>query len=75
MIRGFSPDVAVVDERVDSSRVVEYLCSFLLSKHELPLLRACKAHSVLVERISTIRALDVMIPLLSSSEAHEMPCG
>ena len=74
MIRCFTPDaVAVVDEGVDDSRVVEYLCSFLLSKHELPLLRACKAHSVLVERLSTNRALDVMRLLLSSSEAYEMP--
>lgn len=62
-----------VEDGIESGKVVEYLCPYLLSEHTFPLLRACKAHSVLVECFVIIRALDVMMLILSSFEAYEMP--
>lgn len=41
--------LCLVEDGVEDRKVVEYLCSFLLGEHTLPLLRACKAQSVLVE--------------------------
>lgn len=75
MIRCFTPDAVVaVKEGFEDRRVVEYLCAFVLSKHEFPLVLTCKAHSVLLKRFMTIRALDVMMLLLSSFEVYGTPC-
>jgi len=66
--------VADVEDGVEDRKIVEYLCPLLLGEHLFPLLRACKAHSVLVECFVIDRALDVMMLLLSSFEAYGMPC-
>jgi len=65
---------ADVEDGGEDRNIVEYLCPLLLGEHLIPLLRACKAHCVLVECFVTDRALDVMMLLLSSFEAYEMPC-
>lgn len=63
-----------VEDRAEDRKVVEYLCSFALGQHAFPLLSACKAHPALVGWFVTTRAFDVMMLLLSSFEAYEMPC-
>jgi hypothetical protein len=64
----------VVGDGAEERKLVEYLCLFLPSKPVLPLLLPGKAHPVLVECSMTTRALNVMLLLVSSSEAYEMPC-
>jgi hypothetical protein len=59
-----------VEERKESSIYVLPLSS----KQLFPLLLPGKVHSVLVECSMTNHALDVMLLLVSSSEAYKMPC-